>query len=129
MERSFEKLDETFSYIGGLFSSLLTVFIFMSFYTELSFEWKMANHLFSLDKKNNFDPDLSIFVFFGYLVYFVMKGIGCKVSWTKMDNLNIAIDELRQQMDVKLLLKKVDFSERVSTIILDDVKIKFLHLQ
>ena len=89
----------------------------------------MANNTFSLDKKENFDPELSIFTYFGYIFYSVIKGIGCNVTWTKMDNFNLAVEELRKQIDVGLLIKKINFSEKVSTILLDDVKIKFLHLQ
>lgn len=37
VERSFRKADDTLSYIGGLFSSLLAMLIIMTFWTEFSY--------------------------------------------------------------------------------------------
>lgn len=45
--RSFKKIDETLSYIGGLFGFIVTAFLFMRVYTEYSFEVELGSLLFS----------------------------------------------------------------------------------
>lgn len=37
IQRSFRKLDDTFSYIGGLFSAIVTVLFIMTKYNEISY--------------------------------------------------------------------------------------------
>jgi len=36
--RSFQKIDATFSYIGGLYGAVLILFIFMGLYSKYSYE-------------------------------------------------------------------------------------------
>jgi hypothetical protein len=45
-QRNFEKLQDLFSAIGGLFGFALTIFMFMQFYTQAAFEIEMADRLF-----------------------------------------------------------------------------------
>ena len=37
-QRSFRKIDDTLSYIGGLFSAIVTALIIMKKYNEISYE-------------------------------------------------------------------------------------------
>lgn len=36
--RAFRKIDETLSYIGGLYGAVLILFIFLSFYSKYGYE-------------------------------------------------------------------------------------------
>ena len=36
-KRNYKKIDETFSYIGGLFSTIMAMLVILNFYTEMSF--------------------------------------------------------------------------------------------
>lgn len=38
INRNFQKLDQTFSYIGGLFGTILLLLIFLKFYSKYSYE-------------------------------------------------------------------------------------------
>ena len=44
--RSFQKIDETFSYIGGLFGTIILLFIFLTLYSKYSYELEMGDNLF-----------------------------------------------------------------------------------
>lgn len=37
VERSFRKADDTLSYVGGLFSAILSLLVLMSLYNEFSY--------------------------------------------------------------------------------------------
>lgn len=50
MTRKFQKLDDTFSYIGGLFSTILTLLVILNFYNEVSFELDVAKTMYKYDK-------------------------------------------------------------------------------
>ena len=46
MERSFRKIDETLSYIGGLFSAIIAILIMVNFFNEFSYELEVARSLY-----------------------------------------------------------------------------------
>lgn len=50
VNRSFQKLDQTFSYIGGLFGTIILLLIFLKFYSKYSYELDVADKIF---KENN----------------------------------------------------------------------------
>lgn len=45
-QRTFPKLQDLFSAIGGLFGFAISFFLFMQFYTQAAFEIEMADRLF-----------------------------------------------------------------------------------
>ena len=47
VERQFQKVDETLSYIGGLFSILVSFMIFLSLFNGYSYELDMIKGLYS----------------------------------------------------------------------------------
>lgn len=55
--RSFRRIDDTFAYIGGLFSTLLLIFRFMNLYNELSYQMEVLKNSFYFDKNDPFDSD------------------------------------------------------------------------
>ncbi len=44
--RSFQKLDDVFSYIGGLFGTILILFFLISAYNTYKFEINIAGYLY-----------------------------------------------------------------------------------
>lgn len=49
--RSFQKLDEVFSYIGGLFGIILIAFFLVSSYNSCKYEINLAGYLYHSDNK------------------------------------------------------------------------------
>jgi hypothetical protein len=50
IKRAFKKIDITLSYIGGLFSSIISVLIIMVKYNEASYEIEIAKNLYHINK-------------------------------------------------------------------------------
>lgn len=48
-DRSFKRVDDTLSYIGGLFGFALIFLLFMKEYTEYSYEIDASSYLYSQD--------------------------------------------------------------------------------
>ena len=44
--RSFQKLDQTLSYIGGLFGTIILLLISLKFYSKYSYELDIADKIF-----------------------------------------------------------------------------------
>ena len=57
IERSFRKIDDTLSYIGGLFSALITFLFFMNIYNEYSYEYDLASNLFKYNSEDHIDAN------------------------------------------------------------------------
>lgn len=49
--RSYEKLDNVFSYIGGLFGTVLVFFFLVSAYSTYKFEVNLAGYLYRAERK------------------------------------------------------------------------------
>jgi hypothetical protein len=68
--RQYDKLDNTLSYIGGLFGFLMIAFLFMQIYTEYSYEIEMGDRLYHYDKNDALNSQHFNFItFIGYLLY------------------------------------------------------------
>ena len=68
--RSFRKVDDTLSYIGGLFGTILVFFGFVSMYNELSYEIEVSRSAYYFDKNDPFEADhFNILTFFIYIIF------------------------------------------------------------
>ena len=50
VERSYRKLDDTVSYIGGLFSAIVSALILLGTYNQYSYELDIAQNLYRYQK-------------------------------------------------------------------------------
>lgn len=70
LDRNFEKIDDTLSYIGGLFSTILSCLILVGKYNETSYELEIAKNLYHYDKNEPIQAEkFNFFIFLGYLIY------------------------------------------------------------
>lgn len=110
-ERSYTKIDDTFSYIGGLFSAIVTALLLMKKYNEISYELEIAKTLYHYNKNEPLKSDqFNIFVFLGYLIYAFFETICIKLPWNRMKVYFHSLEEVRKQMDIRLVMKKVLYS-------------------
>ena len=111
VERSFRKADDTLSYIGGLFSAILAVLIIMTFFNEFSYELDIAKHLYHYKKDEPLDADgFNFIVYLGYMVYLFFSKIGVDLPWERMRKYHHSLEEVRKQMDVRIIMKKILYS-------------------
>jgi hypothetical protein len=86
--------------------------------------------LFHYDKGEKVDLDGFHFItYLGYLIFILFDKLGCTLSWEKMQRYHHSLEEVRKQMDIRLLLSKFHYTEKMGVAILDEPKIKTLYLQ
>lgn len=110
IERQYTKLDNTLSYIGGLFGFIIIFFVFMKIYTEYCYEIEMGDRLYYYDKQDPLDSDkFNFFTFIGYIFYELIKAIGCKPDWNLMKKYGECREEIQKQFDICFLMKRIIF--------------------
>jgi hypothetical protein len=70
--RSFNKVDDYFSYVGGLLGTTLLFFFILSSYSEKSYAISIAAQHFTLLEDSGSPPK---FNFFYYLAIYIKKGL------------------------------------------------------
>lgn len=84
-ERSFRKIDDTLSYIGGLFSAIVTALILVQKFNEFSYELEIAQTLYHYSKHEPLRADNFHFpMFLAYLLYVLLQKIWIKLPWKRM---------------------------------------------
>lgn len=54
---------------------------------------------------------------------------GIQLPWKRMAAYHRSLEEVRKQMDIRLIMKKILYSERMAIAVFDSHKAKILHLQ
>lgn len=130
VSRTYRKIDDTISYIGGLFSAIVSALLLLGMYSELSFELSIAKSIYKNQKDDKDQAEnFNIFVFLGYLLYTTLAKINCVLPWERMKKYDQSLEEIRKQMDIRLILHKIQFTERVANALLEKHQVKILHLQ
>jgi hypothetical protein len=83
--RSFNKLDDYLSYIGGLIGSALVIFFVLNTYSERCYLIDIASNILE-----NYDSQISLKKFnfidnIGIMVKNVLETIKIDVNWTKIN--------------------------------------------
>lgn len=86
----------------------MALFFILKVYSENSFFVELASNLLIEDTTFSF-RSFHIFSFIGITLKRVMNMIGIKAPWGKGDCLIRAIDEIKEQLDIGLLIKRVSF--------------------
>ena len=82
--RSFNKFDEYFSYVGGLIGTIIGFMIIMERYNEKAYEISLAHKLFK-DKDNSEIPSSSMNIGYYFLMSIkeILDFFGCDPKWKK----------------------------------------------
>ena len=86
----------------------MALFFMMKAYSETSFFVELASNLFIENASFSFE-NFHIFSYIGITVKRMMNMIGIQGTWAKGDSLIRAIDEVKEQLDIGLLIKRVFF--------------------
>jgi hypothetical protein len=108
ISRSFKKIDETLSYIGGLFSFLLIFLLFVIKYNEYSFDLELTKQCYYCDKNEPFDSNFFNFLrFIPFVIYRFLEKFNFKPDWPDYAKMNDFMEAGRKQLDIRLITKKI----------------------
>lgn len=111
--RSFNKIDQLFSYIGGLIGTILGFMLFMNNFTLMSFELDLSKRLMKYKQHENIDfSGFNLFSYIGFLIYKLGRFFGSFKSWKQMKKKVKCKEEMEQQLDVCFFLQRLSFLER-----------------
>ena len=79
--RSFNKLDQLYSYVGGLIGTILGVMLFMGNFTLMSFELDISKRLMKYKDENIDFSDFNLISFILYQIYRAGKYFGFFKNW------------------------------------------------
>jgi hypothetical protein len=63
------------------------------------------------------------------MIFMGFDKLGIELSWPKFQRYHRFLEEVRKQMDMRLIMKKILYTERLGLAILDTHKYKALHMQ
>jgi p-aminobenzoyl-glutamate transporter AbgT len=130
VERSFRKADDTISYIGGLFSVIVVLMFMINAYNETCYEVEVAKSILRDDQGHPIHSDsFNLFTYFSYSLSQFLECFGCSPISQHVAVYSDALDEIRKQMDVRLMMKRLGYCEKGLQILLEDHRAKVLHLQ
>ena len=123
--RAFYKIDEFFSYIGGLVGVILAGMFLLASYNEFTFEHDLAFHLY---KKDPLIPDSNLWSFFKLSVFSLFKCFLPKGRWVRMEKSEELREEMGKQLDLSLLLSRLIFIERSLLKFFEHGQFEAMHL-
>ena len=73
--RSFQKLHETLSFIGGLYSTAILFMFVIAIYDKYSYELEFGDRIFKRDNNTSYGSEsFNLLIFFGYNLFsFLLK--------------------------------------------------------
>lgn len=84
-ERSFRKIDDTLSYIGGLYSAIVTALFIINKFNKISYELEIAQTMYHFSKHEPLKAESFHFpMFLAYIFYTVLLKIRINLPWKRM---------------------------------------------
>lgn len=109
--RSFQKVDDFLSYVGGLVGLIFGFIFILNSYSELCFELSLANVLFQYDQKDS-RQSFNFLIYLCYLGYRVCNFFGCCLKFEMMKWYEECHEEVEKQIDIAVILKRIGLLER-----------------
>ena len=115
--RNFQKLDQTLSYIGGLFGTIVLLLFFLTLYSKYSYELDIGDRIFKENNNGSFGSEnFNFIVFLGYLFFILLTKFGIVLNWKSMKKFHRCRSECEKQLNIDLLFKKISHFEEVCKI-------------
>lgn len=128
IDRSYVKLDEILSYIGGLFGTLTMLLFVVKVYNNYAFEINLGAVLYKKDGQEVNLNKYNFLYFIAHVIYRVLKEKLACCNWGNVKGYHKCREEVLKQIDVLYLLKRVTFLERATEILLESHQLKGVHL-
>jgi hypothetical protein len=129
-ERNFPKLQDLLSAIGGLFGFSITFLLIMQFYTQASFEIEMGDRLFYYNSDRPLKSGTFNFLYYIlYCGYELLRKVNIEVAWDRMKMYYECREEVKEQLDLSLLMNKITFLEKCMNILFEEHQFRAIYLQ
>jgi ABC-type multidrug transport system permease subunit len=110
VSRSFQKLDQTLSYIGGLLGTVILFLVVISLYSQFCYEIEFGDRIFKQNQNGSYgSEDFNFIVYLGYGIFNVLAKFGIIVNWKAMKKYHKCRLECQKQLDIELLFRKLEF--------------------
>ena len=127
--RSFQKLHETLSFIGGLYSTAILFMFVIGIYDKYSYELEFGDRIFKRDNNTSYGSEnFNLLHFFGYNIFCFLLKCGYEMNWPRMKIIHECRRECLKQLDFNLLMKKIDLFQEVSWLVLEEHHLRGLYL-
>lgn len=124
-QRSFIKIFDAISQVGGLVPIFMIVFVWLNYYALSHFEMTFIKKLHSDQKAKEY----GIFYFISKFVYSVLTLFKFNLDeWIRTREYHKMHKTVNKLIDILYLYKRLEFIERALEVLLDDHQIKVLHL-
>ena len=117
--RSFNKVDSFFSYVGGLIGTMIGLIFVFNFYNQAAYEISISHKLFRDGQGGSISSNSF------NVVYFMLMGIKrvlnfckCSINWPKTQSYIDCVREARLQLDVAYILRKIMLLEAATEMLL-----------
>ena len=128
-ERTYNKLDNFFSYIGGLFGAIMTGMLIMKSFTESAYELSIASRLYSSPSGGSLDiKSYNMLTHIVCKVYGWLTKFNIHPNWPQIKLYDDCMEEAVKQLDVRLLMQRLTFMERALMVMFTDNQWKGLHM-
>lgn len=109
-DRSFNKVDSYFSYVGGLIGTILGLIFILEIYTKTAYEVSISHKLFKDSEGKAIDSgSFNIFTFLLMGIKTVLSLCKCNISWPKTQTFIDCCEEMNFQLDITYILKRLMF--------------------
>jgi hypothetical protein len=126
--RAYYKVDEFFSYVGGLVGVIMGGMLLLTSYNQSSFEFSLAKDLF----RKKADSSLARFNLIYYvmlLLHSALKAVSSKCrAWSSIGQFEEAKEEMAKQLDISLILRRILFLERSVQTLFEGGQFEAMHL-
>ena len=114
--RQFGKLDDTLSYVGGLFGLIIAFLaFFMMSFNEYRYELFVGEAFNFKNQDKVKESDFHFLRYLKYVVYDWIKALSCcEPDWEDCKKIDAAREEAVEQVDVQLMLKRISHLEKVN---------------
>ena len=118
-ERSFNKVDEYFSYVGGLIGTIIGFIFIMEFYTEMAYEVSIAKKIMVDNNREEISSkSFNLFYYFSVVIRDLLSKCNYEPNWPSTKIYADCCEEISMQLDITYLIKKIMFLDAaISTLL------------
>ena len=115
IERQYGKYDDALAYVGGLFGLVIAFLaFFMMSFNEYRYELFVSEAFSYRDQSKVREDDFHFFMYLKYVMYDWVKTLCCcRLNWEDCRKIDIAREEVSDQIDVQLLLRRISRLEEI----------------
>jgi hypothetical protein len=125
LNRSYLKLVDVLSYVGGIFPTIFAIFFFVNYFGTYFFEIGFAESYFKRIEAKKYGMSSYI----RYLTYKALSFVNCEPkNWVIIQKQEEIKQQVNKFLDFSYLFRRIDFLEKAVSVLFDRHQLKGLHL-